>query len=585
MSGSASHWNAVSRSRARWFFSFLVFTTIAFLVTQAFAQAPAFKSEKLDPALTAKAAVTQMEQARKEGVSVPSLDGWAKMAAFEAYYKRYIPGKMKDEAYAGELGAITQSLLDDLDRATKGKYPAAPLIHKYIIDIAKSISLANYHPAARINATLMLALINDSPEDPSTKKPPVPAASAFSPLVQLYMSPDAPDGVKAVALQGLARHVSLGAVKSPQARDGVLKIMRELVKSEAPAGRSASAHAFMQRYAVDILSVLASPNSSPETAQTLVALSTNASKPSIIAAYAAAKIAAIQPGKQKLDKLPSVLQIWAARAADTVDGEIARINHLEPPLAVQGQPAMPADDAAIAAGAARGPDGGGGYGGGSYGGGSGSPGTSNPSDMGMPGSPSGSSYPSEMGMGMGMGPMNGMMPVATANPQPLELVTSRRRINHLLQQLQLGVTGQPLPGPPTKPAGLVANSEPADKAAFDHWIETISDVVTAVNADTLDDRKKFLAELAIQSEVLRKLSGVEIDPVTKKPKIGAAVANQPAMNELDPLGGPAMNVAPAVPLPAAPVAAVVEGVAPAVAAPAAAPAAPAANAEVVDELQ
>ena len=141
MSGSASHWNAVSRSRARWFFSFLVFTTIAFLVTQAFAQAPAFKSEKLDPALTAKAAVTQMEQARKEGVSVPSLDGWAKMAAFEAYYKRYIPGKMKDEAYAGELGAITQSLLDDLDRATKGKYPAAPLIHKYIIDIAKSISL------------------------------------------------------------------------------------------------------------------------------------------------------------------------------------------------------------------------------------------------------------------------------------------------------------------------------------------------------------------------------------------------------------------------------------------------------------
>jgi hypothetical protein len=439
---------------------------------------------------------------------------------------------------------------------------------------------------------LMLALMNDAPEDTAAKKPPVPSVDAFFPLVQLYMKPDSPDGVKAVALQGIARHVSLGAVKTQKARDGVTKLMDELIKSEPPAGRSASAHAFMQRYAVDILSVLASPNTNAGTAKTLVAISTDKKKPSMIAAYAAAKMSAIQPGKQKLEKLPTVLQDWAARAADTVDGEIVRINNLDPPLAVRDQPAMPVDDTVVKSMQN------GGYGDMMDGGGE----TGMMMDMNTYGGSEAEMGGGEMGMnGMETGMTyggSGMGAVIAAKPQPFEVISSRRRINHLLQQLQLGVTGHSLPGAPTKPSGLVAVADPADKATFDAWIETVSEVVTAVNADTLDDRKKFLEELAIQSEVLRKLSGVEVDPAAK-PKVAAA-ANA-IVDEFDPLGAPPM-VAPAVAPAGAAAVNVQPGagsargpapeVGPAAGAPAAASAAPApapgpaapANLDAIDEL-
>lgn len=520
------------RSRARWFFSLLVVATLLFLTSQAFGQAPAAApgkliSEPMDAALLAKPAVTAMEQARKEGVGKRDLSPqWEKFAAFNAYYKRYVFGKMKDQAFIGEIGSLTQSLLDDLDRASKAGSPAATLIRDSIIEIAKGVAPNNYHPASRINATLLLALVDDAPEDPRTRKPPTPSAAAFVPLVQLYMKPEYPDGVRAAALQGIARHVSLGAVKSPQYRTGVASMMMQLAKSEPPAGRSPAAHAFMQRYAVDILGVLADPNASPDTAKTLVALSTDKEKPSLIAAYAAAKISTIQPGKQQLEKLPEVLQVWAARAADTIEGELKRIERLDPPLAVRDQPAMPTDDTAVR-------------------------------QMGQDGSEEmmGSDYASDMesydpgmtdtSMGMeseygDMYGMGGMMPVA--NPQPLEVITSRRRINHILQQLQLGVTGVVTPGAPSKPGGLLGSATPADQAAFDTWITTVNDVFTAVNANTLDDRLKFVTELKTQLDVLRELSGVNVE---EDPNAIPA----PAMNAVDPLDGPPIVGVPAVAAP------------------------------------
>ena len=564
-SETENHCGFADRSRARLACMFFVFAAIVLVVSQAFAQAPGMKTEKMDEALMAKATVSAMDQARKEASSLKDLTGWAKMNAFDAYYKKYLAGKMKDDAFSSEAGAISQSMLDDLDKALRGKSPAAPMIHKYIVDLAKSVSSVNYHPAARINATMMLALINDAPEDTSTRKPPVPATDAFLPLVQLYTNASSPDAVKAVALQGIARHVSLGAVKSPQMRAGVVKLMRELVSSESPAARSATAHGFMQRYAVDILSTLVGPNTTPETTQTLIALSTSKDKPSIIAAYAASKCAAIKPGTQKPEKLRELLQNWAARAADTVDGEIARINTLSPPVPVTDQPAMPVEDSAAANAA-------GGRGG---------------MDMAM-GMESGRMSSMSMGgAGMGMetsrsmmGDRMGMMGMGMAQQakaQPIEIIASRRKINHLLQQLQLGITGQVATGMPQKPAGLVSVADPADETAFETWINTVAEVVTAINVDTLDDRTKFLAELAVQSAVLRELSGVAVDPAAKQKGSAPAVAGP--MEDFDPLGGPA---------PATPIAPIV----PAVPAPGVAPVMPAVGAaaaavvdEAVDELE
>ena len=546
----------------RRFVALLAFATLAFLATQALGQAPAFKSDKLDPALLQKAASAAMTQARREGISKRDMTPqWERFKAFEAYYTRLVFGKLKDEEYLGELGVLTQSLLEDLDRANKSGSPAAALIRGYIIEMGKQIAPSNYHPAARINATLLLSLVDDAPEDPSNKKPPVPAAAAFGPLVGLYMKVDNPDGVRAAALQGIARHVALGAVKTPQYRAGVAKLMMELANSEPPAGRSPSAHAFMQRYAVDILNVLANPNASPDTAKTLVALSTDKAKPSLIAAYAASRIAVLQPGKATVDKVPEVLQVWAGRAADTIDGELVRIANLDPPVPVREQPSMPVDEA-LAANT---------MGASSMGS---SMGSYESSMMGSMMSQPSSEYSSSMGEygSMMMGPMGmpGMpgMPVA-AVPKPPEVVTSLRRINHLLQQLQLGVTGQPVTGPATKPAGLSAAATPADKVAVDQWVKTVGEVVTAINADTIDDKKKLVEELTKQAAVLRALSGVKVAPgaagnaslpggpvmpgIPGMPAAGIPAAGMPAAGMPARNGAPnPANAAPPAAMPAAP---------------------------------
>src|SRR5690606_11908464 len=124
---------------------------------------------------------------------------------------------------------------------------------------------------------------------------------------------------------------------------GIAGMMLQLAEGEAPVGRSPEAHAYLQRYAVDILSVLANPNVADQTAQTLVSLSTAEEKPSLIAAYAAAKIGQLQPGKAKIQEPSKVLKSWAARGADAIDRELDRIARLDPPKAVRDQPAMPTE--------------------------------------------------------------------------------------------------------------------------------------------------------------------------------------------------------------------------------------------------
>ncbi len=137
--------------------------------------------------------------------------------------------------------------------------------------------------------------------------------------MQLYRAETSPDGVRAAALQGISRHVALGAVPQ-QYRQGVAGMMLQLATSDAPTGRSPEAHAYLQRYAIDILSVLANPNVADQTTQTLVSLSTAEEKPSLIAAYAAAKIGQLQPGKAKIQEPSKVLKSWAARGRSDRSG-------------------------------------------------------------------------------------------------------------------------------------------------------------------------------------------------------------------------------------------------------------------------
>ncbi len=470
------------------------------------------RSVPLPPALTAKATVAAMERVKGEGLAKADFSPqWPGYEEFRRYYQLYQFGKLMDASYVAEYGKITQSILEDLDRAQKQRSPAAKTLGGWVVAGARAIATGNYHPVARVTSTLMLAQTDDQPADLRAGRPPVPAAAALPVLVQLYRTETNPDGVRAAALQGILRHVQMGSVTDQRFRDGIAGIALQLIESNPPAGRSPQAHAFLQRYAVDILGVLADPNSSPKTAETLVSVSTQPGRPNLIAAYAASKVGRFQPGKAKVSEASKILQSWAARGAETIDREIDRIAKLDPPIAVRDQPQIPVTptggasggyDPSMAGGMMPGMDGG------MAGMGDYDPGMMSGMDgMGM-GGMEGDMYGGMMGGGM-MG--GGMMGPITILPQPLEIVTARRSINDVFQQLQVGATGQAAAGLPKQASGgLLAVADPADKANIESWVKTLGEVVTAINDRTLTERKKFVEALTEQSNVLKKLAGIEV---------------------------------------------------------------------------
>lgn len=534
-----------ARVAASWVL-FAVIVLVGMLSSRAFGQAApqpaAIRSVPLQAAFTDRAAVAVLERAKSEGLTKADFSPqWAGYENFKRYYQQYQFGKLMDASYVAQYGEITQSILQDLDRSQKTDSPAARALIGWIITGSRAIATNNFHPVARVNATLMLAQTDDQPAV-LPAKPPVPAAAALPILVQLYTGAGSPDGVRAAALQGMLRHVQLGAVTDPRFRSGIAKLALDLVESDPPAGRSPAAHAFLQRYAVDLLALLADPNSSAKTAETFVSVSTQAAKPNLIAAYAASKIGRLQPGKAKVSNASKVLASWAARAAETVDQEIARIARLDPPVAVRDQPAMPTSPTAggsagaMGMGMAMGMPGGDMMMGGDY----------DPSMMGemegmMPGSDmmGGDMYGGMLGM---PGMMGAGAPVA---PQPLEVVTARRSINHVFQQLQVGVTGQQTVGPPRQPGGLMAAADPSEKDALDQWVTTFSEVATAINDKTLVDRKKFVEMLTEQSKILKELAGIEVIDEPANPA-GSDIANPLGGDALGPeLGAASATVQPA----------------------------------------
>ncbi len=78
----------------------------------------------------------------QEGISKADFsDKWEKFPAFEAYYRKYVMGKFKDGEFLGDLGTLTQSILEDNERAARVNAPAAPFINRYILEIAGGISM------------------------------------------------------------------------------------------------------------------------------------------------------------------------------------------------------------------------------------------------------------------------------------------------------------------------------------------------------------------------------------------------------------------------------------------------------------
>lgn len=480
-------------------FAVLIFLSAIFFSASVWGQAAGFTVDKIPEALTSPTSIRAMEQARKEapGRRDASPGSWPQWNVFSAYYNQYLFAKMTQPGELANLPAYNEDILKDLRRAqSSGATDVARAIVSWSSNKALALANGNYHPGVRINATLLLGSLSDTPA--AGTRPPKPSGGTLSPLVQLYRSEKVPDGVRAAALIGLHRWTRYGlAGLSAPARTGIANMMLELANAPVPANRTPEGHAFLQRYALDILSALYTPELSEQITAAFVKLSTSPDAPDIISLYATARL----PRLAALDKIQApqdVAKAWTVNVASVFQSEADRLLAMDPlpSAAKQPRPVMP--------NATRGGMPGGMPGGMEMG-----------MDMGMGGMEGGGmdmgmEAPGGMDMGMGMGGMDmgmGMGGFSGArNLQPPEILASRRRLIHALQSVRYGVSGSKTMDPSRTPQGLSTVLANQNDMTLEQLNEMLTSALEDVNDSQLITRKTFAAMLEYRSKEIAKLA-------------------------------------------------------------------------------
>ncbi|MCG8652117.1 MAG: hypothetical protein MI861_19920 [Pirellulales bacterium] len=487
---------------------FLIAGLMAVMASVASGQQQAVKKKyavaKLDPAFSNEKTIKEIELAAKSFAS--GVQGVDERYA-KAYFATYVPGKITDPAALPQMSDMLKNMTTLLNRSQRSNKPAvAAKVLGWVFSGMSQVAEGNYHPPARINALLVLSRLDETLANQVTRTPPIPKRETLPILIRQYQNEANVDGVRAAALQGLHRYVSYGLVNlSANDRNTIQTEMANLLASEPPPGRSVVAHAYLQRFAVDMLDLLRPQQDSGLGVQ-LISISTESDKHDLIALHSTARLGAMSQELQGKVAAPGdVLKSWSGRALKAFEGELARLKALERPKKAQQQPRPPEDYLEKKNAANR-------------------VANNNSEDedsmqmmMLMEQNTDGGaemadeSEINDMQMMMLMGMDDGKTPLgAPANPQPPEVIAARRKLNHVLQLIHLGVTGSPAAGMPRNPGGLLAMVSEEQKPEVEAWITTMEEIVTGLNEETLDDRRKFVQDgLEVQIKALENLAGVE----------------------------------------------------------------------------
>jgi hypothetical protein len=509
---------------------FIAVGFVAAMATRAQGKPP-YKVLPVNPALEEPSTFKKMESAAKAISQAQDLAavGAANGRMGRFYFMNYVPAKITQPDAVTEISSLMKNVRDRISSAERSKKPGATPMKQWVYQGLKPIAEGNFQPAARINAILFISRLDSAPADRRAQKPPVPLSLIPADFIPIYQDKTASDGVRAAALQGLHRFVSYAAssLRDPL-RSTLITEMQQLLDAEAPEGRGDDVHAYLQRFAVDILASLRGATD-PDLGKKLISISTETTSHDLIALHSARRLGAMSEDlKGNVASTTNVLDQWTVRAMRSFQYEIARLNARERPKPVPSQPR--AADAGVSTKKDEtkktSP---------TMMGGMGMDDMDMMGDMGMEDmmGMEGMDMMDEMeGMDMmGMGMMGGMMAVVH-NPQPPEVLVSRRKLNHVLQQLHQGVSGSGKPGQPRTAGGLLAAVEDADKQIVTEWITKMEEVITALNEPTLDTLPKWMTALDEQVLMLEEIAGPEaaaasaMTPIVL-PGITRAVATTP----------------------------------------------------------
>ena len=461
-----------------WITLFFAAALVALMSTQAIGQK--YEVLELRPAIEEPKFFDKMKSSAKNFIRDASK---ADPKLAQSYYQRYVPIKITQPDALSEISTLLTETEGLLKKAQRG--PEGQKVLVWLYNGLKPIAVGNYSPPARINAILFIAKMSEK----GTVRGQVPVPIRFIPSLFLPIYQDAKnsDGVRAAALMGLHRYATIkGTAMTAQNQASLAAEMDALLKSEAPEGRSEEAHAYLQRFAVDILASIRG-TADVNFGKTLVSISTKTESHDLIALHSAAQIASMSQGLKGVQP-KKILDDWAVRAMRSFQYEIARLNALNGVRPASSQPMSPKSIVTKARDAAS------------------------PISMGM-----NRDMETEMEMGgememeMDMGGMSmememGMGSGERAN-QPPEVMASRRKLNYVLQQLHLGVTGNGVAGVPSKPAGLIAAADEDGRLEIEAWLLRMEEVLAGLNEPSIGTVDMYIAALDAQVRTLEALAG------------------------------------------------------------------------------
>jgi uncharacterized protein YnzC (UPF0291/DUF896 family) len=477
------------------------------------------------------------------------------------FFTSFVPATMTDPKATKRLTPLMREVHDCLLRSQRSRdVEVRRTVVKALNTQMSKIAGGNYYPIARINAALVLGRLDATPADVSNRRPPTPYLEVLGTLLKVYGDESNVDGLRVAALVGIHRHALYGFknILAPQAAEMKAQ-MTKLLDAETPVNRTDRVHAYLQRYAVDILQQLG--NSDEENKQLgvkLIGISKAPKKQELIALYSASKIGVFGAKiKGEVADPGDVLQQWARLAHHAFQSEVNRLNALtrigptpNQPMKPEDvlQPKVTEDETGGGIGGSGGPDGFDEGGDGELGMG------------GMGGMDPGEGYGEDPNEGMedddfgGFGGMTGSQ-TKVYEDQPAEVIGSRRYLNKVLQQLKLGATGSRSKGmPKEKEKGglMICVAEDAKQAeVVKVWVEKMEAVLTALNQEELEDREKYIEGVKEQVEVLAEMADIDAVDVGGNDKKAKADPIFSGDNALAPADGKPADGKPADGKPAA----------------------------------
>ena len=532
--------------RSGWALAFWASLMCWFAVTQvSWGQGAAFEPIERHPAFANQKTVDLGETELKKIARGDS----ANVRVVQMYLQNYLGSLLSDPTQTPEAAKILTDLRKMMAQASRN--PAAlPKLNAAIFQSMQSVALGNHPPPARGVAISLISALDSRPLDLRSRTAPTPYAEALPVLLRVAFNDANPDGVKAAALVGVHRHVMLGSNLPANVQAGLRTKMNELLSQvEPPKGRSDSAHAFLQRYAVDILGQLRDPQDASFGTQLISITQDVQQRPNVVALHSAAKLADVSNSlKNKVNQPGDILRSWTQRLLTAMEEEQARFDAMEKPKPAPKQPRDPKtfltepteevaktrmmDPSMMMEGSMMEMDG--------YG-------AEMDSMMEMQG---------EMMMGgmEGMDMMDmmggfGFGGATQVKEQPPVVKASLQKFNVTLEQLHRGATGQARVGEVSQPGGLLAAVAEADRPAVMDWMAQMAELSTAMNDETLDNEEKYREALDEQVVMLREKLGLdnEDDPVADpaRPAMPAMPDELAGINPLDaPVAAPAEEVIP-----------------------------------------